>query len=173
MSDSALTGHLLVTFMGDTNCGKSSIINHNKLSSIKHTIAPEYHILNPNDQLKLALLDLPGDFTYVKTIANFYQHSDAYVIVVDSSNTKSIKRINHWYQYIKSINIETPIFLILTKCDLKYIESSDLVIHYNILHDFTAIFHYSKNYTSDCITPIINYILTNSFDTKIKSCIIL
>lgn len=166
INNSRISGHMIIAFFGDTNCGKSSLLSCFKRQTIipvNHTICPDYNIVKYHEY-NIALLDLPGDINYLKSIKECYINADAYVIVADATNEKSILHIRHVVDIIKNILLyrpHVPVYLILSKSDAGNITIADLSLLYNITFDFKNIIS-STIFNIPNVTSTINDIIAQA-----------
>ena len=118
---------LKINLIGDTNVGKTSLINQyiskqfiNSLATIgldcyKKTIEIEHYKFN------LTIWDTAGQQIYLNLTKNSLRGVDILMIVFDVTNRKTFKNLEYWYEEIKDIlDFNRIIFcLIANKIDLE------------------------------------------------------
>ena len=116
-----------VIFVGDTNVGKTCIINRAVLKTYSTDIPPTnitaYSKLSINvnsTQVNLSIHDMAGQETYRTVVPMYFQSTNAVVIVYSIENNSSFDDIDAWYQLVtdKLDKNETNIYLVANKADL-------------------------------------------------------
>jgi small GTP-binding protein len=94
-------------FIGDTNCGKTSIIkkmgsnrfNESEISTVAVDFKIVYGEIGDNIH-KLMLWDTSGQERFVQIAEGLYHNTDCFIIVYDLTNAKTCKNIKRWLQRI-------------------------------------------------------------------------
>ena len=113
-----------VTLIGDTNVGKTSIVNYyineQKSNFVEPTIGGTFLTKKINNNCKIELWDTAGQERYNSLIPMYYRLADIIVIVYDITNITSFRNLRFWLGEIKknkkkeNINI----FIVGNKYDL-------------------------------------------------------
>ena len=124
-----------ITFVGDTNVGKTSIIkkyqanemNNSYNQDIKPTICPTYdkfEIILGDQIVRLFVWDTAGQEQYHPLVPFYTRNSALVVLVFDMNNKKSFDNIDNWYNQLKyKLELTCPVVLVGNKIDLKEVVS--------------------------------------------------
>lgn len=116
-----------IIFVGDANCGKTSLINRFASSSFesdyKPTVGVDYEakyfdVLDVG--YSVGLWDVPGDERFKLIIQSYYKNANVIVVVFDLTRPSTLVNATKWMQETLAANIKSdPIrFLVGTKSDL-------------------------------------------------------
>jgi small GTP-binding protein len=130
---STLLSHELqhkVVFLGDSNAGKTSIIN--KFLNISHqpspTVGAAAHLLTinlPQTVITLNCWDTAGQESYRCLVPIYARGAEVACVVFDQSNFTSFESLPNWLSYIeKEIGIKTVV-IVANKTDLETVVSFD------------------------------------------------
>lgn len=116
---------LRVVFCGDSDVGKTAMINRfsrNEFdSTLQPTVAANIHkelILNNNQSINLEIWDTAGDERYNSIIPLFFKKADAIIIVYDISNKQSFEHLKFWIDTTIDNAPKDSCFIIAgNKCD--------------------------------------------------------
>ena len=114
-----------VVIVGDTNAGKTSILNQYVFSNFKvsvpTTIGVEFSHKEFDNETNLCLWDTAGQERYRAVNAHFYRGAHAIIIVYDVSSESSFYAIEHWWRQYCSYGDtnKSIIMLVGNKNDLK------------------------------------------------------
>ena len=154
---------LKLIVLGDTYCGKSSILNrykNNKFSeSGSSTIGVDFFNIpiTKNDvNYTLHIWDTSGQEKFNSIITSYYRNIAVAILVFDLSRKETFNNISKWLDNIKYYSKESPIIrLIGNKCDITTIsqyEINKLCIEYNIIYlEVSA----KQNYNINTIFTVI------------------
>jgi len=182
--------------LGDTFCGKSSILTRYKNNKFNNTssstIGVDFFnipIQMNNTEYILHAWDTSGQEKFNSIIASYYRNIAVAILVFDLSRKETFTNLSKWLDNIKHYCHENTIIrLIGNKCDIpsvisnheinnlcydyniKYLEVS-AKINYNIESIFTSIIEEIEEKLINCtIVPNLNngILLSDSFDMDIK-----
>ena len=116
-----------VIFVGDANCGKTSLINRFTSSTFdseyKPTAGVEYEtkyfdVLDIG--YSVGLWDVPGDERFKMIVQSYYKNANVIVVVFDLTRPSTLASAMNWMRETLAANLKTdPIrFLVGTKSDL-------------------------------------------------------
>jgi small GTP-binding protein len=116
-----------VIFVGDANCGKTSLVQRFTSSTFdseyKPTAGVEYEtkyfdVLNVG--YNVGLWDVPGEERFKQIVQSYYKSSNVIVVVFDLTRPTTLVNAAKWMQETLAANLKTdPIrFLVGTKSDL-------------------------------------------------------
>lgn len=112
-----------VTFIGDSNAGKSSLIHRFSRDEFSDTsgstIGAAFVVLTHNTK-KYHIWDTAGQERYNSLIPLYLRGTDVVVIVYDISCRNSFERVmDHWFSFVKKNLTEQPFMVLLgNKYDL-------------------------------------------------------
>lgn len=117
--------HCNIVFAGDTNVGKTSIINRavgNSLDSINETVTAGCvqiaHSCN-NRVYELNIMDTAGQEKYRSLIPAFFRNANIVYLVCDVSKKETFDNFDEWMKLIKqSAPDNFKLVIIGNKCDL-------------------------------------------------------
>ena len=188
---------LKLIVLGDTYCGKSSILNRYKNNEFSEsgssTIGVDFFNIpiNKNDvNYTLHIWDTSGQEKFNSIITSYYRNIAVAILVFDLSRNETFNNISKWLDNIKHYcQKNTIIKLIGNKCDIPSVitmhEINKLCIEYNIIYlevsaklnhnietIFTTIIEEIDDKLNNCILVPNNnngIILSDSFDMEVKN----
>ena len=114
-----------VILLGDSNVGKSSLINrliNNEYKDLTSTISIEYHtyIISINQyKIRMQLWDTGGQEKYNSIISNYYKDTEVAIFVYSIENEDSYNNIEIWYKKLKEYSQNSINILIGNKLDIE------------------------------------------------------
>lgn len=112
--------NIKITFLGDANSGKTSIIqkfvNHTFDSSSLSTIGASSHIktiAHSNSEYTLNLWDTAGQERFKSISKMLYRDADAVVLVFDLAHRQTFESLESWYQSVLEISPQNVILIIV------------------------------------------------------------
>ena len=126
-----------VIILGDSNVGKSSLINrlkNNKFADLASTLSIENHsyIISINNyKLRMQLWDTAGQERYNSIITNYYKGSDVAIFVYSIDSAETFENLSTWMKLLKENNENTLNILIGNKLDREKEEGGRAVIYEN------------------------------------------
>ena len=119
------TRYYKICIIGESNVGKSSIAEqyvNSKFDPYKpSTIGASYfskEIKYQNSSIHIQMWDTAGQERYRTITPLYYRNAAAVILVIDTTNYKSISIANYWIKSIKEHIPTTPIFIAINKSDL-------------------------------------------------------
>ena len=119
-----MTEKRIVTLLGNSGVGKTSIINKivESVSIIQPTLNPEIKeiTLNRNGtEVILQLVDTCGMEEYQSIVPLFLRNTNAVLLVFEKCSLKSLNALVNWYKFaINHISNNVPFFMVKNKNDL-------------------------------------------------------
>jgi len=126
-----------IILLGDSNTGKSSIVNRKVYSKFEHSIQSSVGVAYNNiklDDYSLNLWDTAGQERFKSIIPIYLKGADVCVIVYDLTNKESMENVNDWIDQVINL-ITNPIIIIVgNKIDVEnkpkfYIQSDYPIIY--------------------------------------------
>ena len=97
--------------LGDSGCGKSSIMNRYISSTFNEnldtTIGLEYGTKNvtiDDETFKIQIFDLAGQERFRSIVKSYYRGCHGILLVFDITNKQSFENLEYWYQEIQNVN---------------------------------------------------------------------
>ena len=125
------SAHKKIIFLGNDYVGKTSIIRQYTEDTFEEYVPPTSIVSNfdktietagPNGKpmkLRLQIWDSPGEDTYRNIRKNFFQGSQAIVIVYDVTCSKSFKEVSSHLSDVQEVcQTNVPVIIVGTKSDL-------------------------------------------------------
>lgn len=135
-----------ICIIGESNVGKSSIadryVNSNFDPHKAATIGAAYYskkIKYKNSNIHLQMWDTAGQERYRSITPLYYRNAAGVVLVIDTTNYKSLSIANYWIKSIKEHIPNVPIFMAINKCDLPSNLPDNFIS--SILQDYPTIKH--------------------------------
>lgn len=120
--------HIRLVLLGDSECGKSSILKRlatNEFpNNICKTIGATYicHTLEIQHKLlRLCIWDISGQEKYSHLSKLYSNHCNAIIFVVDASQSNQLESLKKWYQRLiddDNIDSESSFYICINKIDL-------------------------------------------------------
>ena len=117
---------LKVILLGDSNVGKSSLINrliNNNFCELQVTIGIESHsyIISFNEYLiRMQIWDTAGQEKFNSIVSNYYKGTDVGIFIYSIDNQNSFNDVKDWYRNLKENSNENSIYVLLgNKKDLE------------------------------------------------------
>lgn len=135
-----MTTHILkYIIIGDTNVGKSSILNRYLFNNFNNyllpTIGVELSIKNityKNIKFKLNIWDISGNSNFKAITINYFRNANGILLVFDKNNKKSFDNLKSWYKLLtENYNIDNKnkfqptIILVGSKYDQEQFEVNE------------------------------------------------
>lgn len=115
-----------IIFLGDSNTGKTSIINHANCSndkSVRPTLNFDYHTMIHEFEswiVKLQIWDTCGQEKFRALVKNFYKNTDLAVLVYSIDNVTSFNNIDVWLKDLRSLaKSDLAVVLVGNKSDIE------------------------------------------------------
>ena len=111
--------------LGDVGVGKSSLITnyvHNTfVENNESTVLDIYRGRKTasKQEIEIELHDSPGDDHLSQRLTYDFKSADAFIICIAANNRHSLQNIEKWTNMIDTLSSKAPLFLVLTKSDLK------------------------------------------------------
>jgi Ras-related protein Rab-6A len=110
-----------VTLLGDSNTGKSSIVNRKVYGkfdeNIPSSIGTAFNCIKTCDYI-INLWDTAGQERFRSILPIYLRGSDICLIVYDITNDKSKKAVDYWIDQVENLILLPKILIIGNKCDL-------------------------------------------------------
>lgn len=163
-----------IIVLGDTNTGKTSILNkitNNKYKYNNPTIGIDFtsFITKIDDSvIKCQVWDTAGQEKFAPVISSYYKNISAAVIVYDVTDIHTFKKVQYWYDNIKSHLIEDKLnigfILVANKTDINNKRVIDNETGLKLANKLNMLYHETNIYdnsTTDMFTKLFNDIYTN------------
>jgi len=117
-----------VIIIGDYGVGKSTLISKFVENRFRDQYIPTLGVqisrksLDINDShIDLMIWDIAGQDQFLNVRKRFYQESEGYLIVFDTTRKSSLDHIGRWYQEVLKYTgtTNTPFIIVANKIDLK------------------------------------------------------
>lgn len=165
-----------ILIIGDTGCGKSSLINRyvdgDYNDNYYNTIGVDFkikHFEKNGKKIKMNIWDTAGQEKFKSLVTSYYRNSDIIILVFDLTNHNSFRNIDKWYSDIEYIckKDNLQLFLVGTKADVgknKYVVDEIMIkekcLEYNMKYYETSA---KKNYN---LTELFNDVSDEIYNIK-------
>lgn len=112
-----------MVIVGQAQVGKSSLLErlvynayHDKPSTEGIQIDP-WHFLQDGEEYRLNIWDFGGQEIYHATHQFFLTRQSLYILVWDALSEDEYGRVDYWLRTIQSFADDSPIFIVVNKCD--------------------------------------------------------
>jgi len=158
-------------FLGDAFSGKSSLVHrivHNEFKEKLPTVGCSFESISlshDNKPFKIYIWDTAGQERYAELVPIYYRNNDVFILCFDLSREDGINSIAHWLERIHkwSLNSNSIICLVGTKCDIKVIPSDKL----RSLYDKFSFFYCETSSKDNIGIPeLLDWTLSNAIYSK-------
>ena len=108
-----------IILLGHSSVGKTTLFNYlygKKIEKFSSTIGTESFIFNAEinkEKINIQLFDTAGQERYHSLAKNYIRNADGVLLLYDVTNEESFKSVDQWISYIKEIDDENKIEIIL------------------------------------------------------------
>lgn len=154
-----------VVFIGDTNTGKTSLINFAADKHFNEDVAPSISSRTLAVEIKiddfvstLSLWDTPGQDMYQSMSKIYVREAEAVVIVFDLTNPDTFESVDSWKEFVQDVLPDTNYFIVGNKIDLsdqRKVENKDAI---NLAAELNACYFEVSALSGEGIGELINEI---------------
>lgn len=154
-----------VVFIGDTNTGKTSLINFAADKHFTEDVAPSISSRTLAVEIKiddfvstLSLWDTPGQDMYQSMSKIYVREAEAVVIVFDLTNPDTFESVDSWKEFVQDVLPDTNYFIVGNKIDLsdqRKVENKDAI---NLAAELNACYFEVSALSGEGIGELINEI---------------